>query len=211
MRVFTRLKHTVSTSIESLVDQIENQEAVAQATVRKLEQGVARVRLHRKRAERRANELRRRVAEHESGMQLWRERATRLRDDREKAIECIRRYQADERARGAASVELEHEERLIDQIAADERTLLGQEDDLKRRCASLASRDARASASAGVDGLGDALAVFDRWEARVEEREATTGARERATDAFATSLDKDEERAALERILDDVLGAEVTS
>ena len=59
MRVFHRLKQTLSVSIESLLDQVENQEAVVIATIREVEQGGSRVRVHRKGCERRIDVLER--------------------------------------------------------------------------------------------------------------------------------------------------------
>ena len=98
MRVFHRLKQTLSVSIESLLDQVENQEAVVLATIREVEQGASRVRIHRKQCERRIDALEQTIQRQSTDARQWRDRARRLRTERDKALECVRRARAVSRA-----------------------------------------------------------------------------------------------------------------
>lgn len=211
MKTFARIRSTVTANIESFVDQLENHEAVATATAQKLEEAVVRLRVHRKRAERRALNARSRVATLETAAQTWRDRSARLGDDRERALECVRRYRAAGRAIAATIAEATEEERLVAKLIEDERTLSAQVDALKRRCASLTSREARSDAARDFCTDDGALAVFERWEARIETKEAAIEADEVTTDSFAEAFDEAEDRAALERELDDILRSGVSS
>lgn len=211
MKTFARIRSTVTANIESFVDQLENHEAVATATAQKLEEAVVRLRVHGKRAERRALNARGRVATLEATARTWRERSVRLADDRERAIECVRRFRAAKRALALVTAEVTEEERLIEKLGDDERTLSAQVDSLKRRCACLTSREARSDAAQDSGTDDGALAVFERWEARVETKEAVIEANEATRDSFAEALDEQEDRAVLERELDEILRSGVSS
>src|SRR5262245_697697 len=107
MRVFHRLKQTLSVSIDSLLDQVENQEAVVLATIREVEQNASRVRVHRKQCERRIDTLEQTIERQSTDTRLWRDRARRLKDERDKALECVRRARAVEASTVAAKEQLE--------------------------------------------------------------------------------------------------------
>jgi phage shock protein A len=211
MKTFARIRSTVTANIESFVDQLENHEAVATATAEKLERAVVRLRVHRKRAERRAQSARDRGATLEATGRTWRDRTARLGGDRERAIECVRRFRAAKRAATAALIEATEEKRLIEKLADDERILSSQVDALRRRCASLTSREARSDAARDLDIDDGALSVFERWTARIETKEAEIEAEEGTRDSFAQALDEEEDRVALERELDDILRSGVSS
>ena len=197
MRVFHRFTHTVSASIDSLLDQIENQEAVVSASIRDVEHGAARVRVHRKRCERRIAELEQRIETLSRESQLWKQRSSRFRDDRQKALECVRRHLAADRAQSAHARELEQQRALLEKISADEQAIESKLCELRTRCAALSSREARSAAQAGAERAGDLDAVFDRWEARIEGAEAFVD-RAPSSDAFARSLSREEEQARVE-------------
>jgi phage shock protein A len=204
MRVFHRFTHTVSAGIESLLDQVENQEAVAKVTIRQIEEGAARVRSHRKRCERRIGELESSSSLLTKDSELWQERARRLRDDRDKALECVRRHLAAESARKAQAAELEQQRALRSKIMLDQQAIEAKLSELRNRCAALSSREARCNAQSSVASGGDIERIFDRWEARLDGVEGTIETAP-AVDYFAESLTREEERARgeveLERLL----------
>jgi phage shock protein A len=211
MRAFHRLKQTLSVRIEALLDQVENQEALVVATIREVEQGAARVRAHKKGCERRIHALGEKGDEYERQIALWRDRARRFKDDREKALECVRRMRAASQAKDDARAELERQEALLRHISEDEQAIDDKLTELRRRRAALSSREARAGAEAGVEGLADIDAVFDRWEARLEGREAISESRTVGADSFAAKLTREEETMALNAELDQLLNEEQSS
>jgi phage shock protein A len=204
MRVFHRFTHTVSASIDSLLDQIENQEAVVTASIRDVEHGAGRVRVHRKRCERRIAELEQRISALSAESRIWKQRAQRLRDDRSKALECVRRHLAAEQAQSAHVRELDQQRGLLEKICADEHAIETKLSELRTRCAALSSREARSAAQAGAERAGDLDAVFDRWEARIEGAEAFVD-RAPGPDAFARTLSLEEEQARTEAELERIL------
>jgi phage shock protein A len=208
MRAFHRLKQTLSVSIESLLDQVENQEAVVLATIREVEQGASRVRVHRKQCERRIDTLEQTIQQQSTDARLWRERARRLKSERDKALECVRRARAIEALTVSANEQLEKQKELLETIRSDERVIEEKLDELRRRRSQLSSREARTGAQSGVESLGEIDGVFDRWEARIEEREVVNEARSVGKDAFARTLSEEEERAALSADLDSLLAEE---
>jgi phage shock protein A len=203
MRIFQRFSHTVSASIESLLDQVENQEAVARATIQQIEQGAARVRGHRKRAERKIAELEARLDAAASEAKVWKERAARMPGDREKALECVKRHLAAEETGKATRAELEQQRALRDRIAADQQAVEAKLTELRGRCAALSSREARCAAEAAAEP-GDVERVFERWEARLDVTEGGVET-QLHTDSLAREFGKDEERARIEAELEKIL------
>jgi phage shock protein A len=210
MRVFHRLQQTLSLHVEALLDQVENQEAVVLATIREVERGGTRVRIHRKACDRRIEELEKCIEKQRADAELWRDRARRLKLDREKALECLRRFRAAEAQGSEAKEQLKKQQQLLESLREDERVIEDKLAELGRRRAQLSSREARTDAQAGLADLGDIDDVFDRWEARIEEREVATEARASAKDGFARSLSEEEERAALADDLERLLAEEDT-
>lgn len=202
MGIFQRLKQAMSTRLEPLVDDIENRESVALATVQEMEREVARVRLQRKRLDRRAGRLEQRACDLESAMNAWRERARRDTDDRAKAIEDVRRLVESERRHAATLEEMFRAKALRDKLREDERVLDGKLDELRQRCVALSTRESHVSIRLGLDGSESVDQAFDRWEARIEEREALAEAAAHAAGVYDS---EDEEAAELERRLEDIL------
>lgn len=205
MRVLHRLKQSLTVSIESLLDQVENQEAIVLATMREVEQGASRVRVHRKQCERRIDTLEQTMQQQSTDARLWRDRARRLRNDRDKALECVRRARTVDALTASANEQLEKQKELLERIREDERVIEEKLDELRRRRSQLSSREARTDAQAGTPSLGDIDGVFDRWEARIEEREIVNEARTVGQDRFARTLSDEEEREALSADLDRLL------
>jgi hypothetical protein len=114
-------------------------------------------------------------------------------------------------AKSDALAELERQEALRRSIGEDEVAIEEKLAELRRRRAALSSREARASAEVGVEDLADIDAVFDRWEARLEEREALSEARSATADSFAEKLSREEEASALNVELDRLLAEEQAS
>jgi phage shock protein A len=211
MRVFQRVSHSVSFGIESLLDSLENQEAVARATIRQMEQGAGRVRVRRKAAERDLAKLEEQAAKLRRDVELWSERALRLKEDRDKAFECLRRRNSAEREAERLAGQIDQQRTLLAGIREDERAIDAKLAEVKQREAALVTREVRAKANANVGSLSDIDGVFDRWEARIGDDEAGIDASRPLHDAFAKQLDDDEEAARLEAQFAALVSGEVRS
>lgn len=207
-----RFTKNLTLSLESFFDDIQNHEADVVAMIAEVERGFVRVRAQRLAAERRLAQLEQTRAARVAECKSWQERALRLRADREQALECVRRAgvarQAGEVAAQAHAAQLQS----LEQQCLDERTVESKLSELKQKRAALVSREARAvavNATAGDSAL-ELETVFDRWQARVEEREAAGAVRVAPLDAFARALNAEEERARLEQELAALLATEVS-
>jgi hypothetical protein len=178
------------------------------ATIREVERGATRVRIHRKACERRIEELEQSVQKQAADGRVWHDRARRLKHDRDRALECLRRFRAAEAIEADAREQLRKQQQLLESLHADERVIEEKLGELKRRRAQLCSREARTDAQSGLANLGDIDSVFDRWEARIEEREVATEARTAGKDGFARSLSEEEDQAALTADLERLLAEE---
>jgi phage shock protein A len=211
MRVFQRVSQSVSFGVESLLDSLENQEAVARATIREMERGAGRVRVRRKAAERDLAKLEEQGDKLRREVTLWSERAFRLKDDKEKALECLRRRNAAEHDVARTLAQSEEQRALLARIREDERAIDEKLAEVRQREAALVSREVRAKAQANVGTLSEIDGIFDRWEARIGDHEACADASRPAVDAFARQLGDEEEQKRLEEQLEALVQGEVRS
>ncbi len=210
IRRFTR---NLTLSLESFFDDIQNHEADVAGTIREVERGSIRVRAQRAAAERRLQQIEQAQASARGERQAWQERAVRLRGDPTQALECVRRARLAKKAIDGATQAHAAQLQLFEQLCADERTVESKLSELKQKRASLVSREARATAVSAT--VGDSALelenVFDRWQARIEEREAQgapQGGVAHNQDAFARALSSEEEQRELEQELQTLLAAE---
>jgi hypothetical protein len=104
--------------------------------------------------------------------------------------------------------QLEAQQALLQKISEDERVIETKLAELRRRLALLSSREVRTEAESGASSLSDIDAVFDRWEARLEEREVQSETQGKTSDSFARALAEEETQQALNEALDRLLAEE---
>ena len=208
MAHFKRWTSGLVTRVDSIVVQIENQEALVESAILDLGQRVARARAQLSRVKRDGDTLRRRVNEARNAATLWRDRA-RTEPDEARALECLRR------AKRAAEHQRELEERAAEHERAEQR--------LRRDVASIEqrlgvvreqqntmrTRQTRAEALALLRSIqGDTGyevdQVLERWDARILETEVIAGCAEDPYDPFVERFEREEEaddlRAELETL-----------
>ncbi|WOO40181.1 PspA/IM30 family protein [Rubellicoccus peritrichatus] len=211
--LWKRCRVSLGTSFETLVNRVENHEAVVAEAIREAQSAAAKARVKLTHVRRDTTNMRRRIDELANAKSDWERRAKQYGDgDRERALECLRR-------RNRAAQELTH---LLGEATRHEQTERNLAKDiskldehiatLKRRKNALAARDFRAKALvAGEQAEGSAMAgldeIFDRWELKLAESECLT---ESARDSFEDSFIAEEENLGLEAELDDLLKAEST-
>lgn len=202
MHVFRRIKETLSVNVESLLDQVENHEATAAAKLRDMERGAQRVRTHRSRCERELQAHEARIESLEKQSEQWRNRARQCADNRQQALECVRRLQMTQRTCEQTRRQAAHKRAQLEQIAQDEQAIDAKLHELRGRHAELACRHVRSEVEqegTDVHGIED---IFDRWEARVG---APANSSASVPDAFERSFTEQEEQQNLHALLDEVL------
>lgn len=201
MARFKRWTQDLVTSIDSMIVQVENHEAIATSTLRELEQGVARSRVQLMRVERDGQALRQALNDERDAAVRWRERAKR-EEQEPRALECLRRCKrAESRVAELGRNQAEHA-RVEQQLKRDIQTLERRLVELRQQRNTLRTRQSRAEAFTVVQGRGDLEnaeigAIFERWETRVAETEVTSGCLVTTSDSFDEEFLDVEEAAAL--------------
>jgi phage shock protein A len=196
-----RWTHGFVASIDSMIVQVENHEALATSALRDLEQGVARSKVQLMRVERDGRALKQALDEERDAAVRWRERAQREQDDA-RALECLRRHKRSEtRVNELVQNHADHQ-RIEAQLKRDVQTLERRLLDLRQQRNTMRTRQSRAEAFNAVQGSGDAQTgeigeIFERWETRVAESEVASGCLIATVDSFDDEFLDAEEEAAL--------------
>jgi phage shock protein A len=201
MALIKRWTHGFVASIDSMIVQVENHEALATSALRDLEQGVARSKVQLMRVERDGRALAQSLSEEREAATRWRERAKREADEA-RALECLRRHKRAE----ARSIELDsnqrEHERIEQALKRDVQTLERRLLELRQQRNTMRTRQSRAEAFSAVQGSGDVESgeigqIFERWETRVAESEVASGCLVASIDSFDDEFLDAEEAASL--------------
>lgn len=162
--------------IDRLMAQVENHEALADSVIAEVRRAAARARVQMSRVRQDGERLRRQLATQRAARARWQERA-RAADDKERAIECLRRSR---RAAGLVpqlESRLELHQQAEKQLEADVALVEQRLERLNEQRNLMRTRQSRAEAlsSAREVGESDVDDVFDRWETRVTELEIEGG------------------------------------
>jgi phage shock protein A len=201
MARFKRWTHGFVASIDSMIVQVENHEALATSALRDLEQGVARSRVQLMRVERDGKALKQAVLDEREAAERWRDRAKR-EENEARGLECLRRYKRSEsRTRELSDNQAEHE-RVEQQLKRDVQTLERRLTELRQQRNTMRTRQSRAEAFSVAQGQGDVDngeigQIFERWESRVAETEVSSGCLVATSDSFDEEFLDAEEAASL--------------
>lgn len=201
MAHFKRWTSGLVTRVDSIVVQIENQEALVESALLDLGQRAARARAQLSRVHKDGETLRRRLTEADHEATLWRDRA-RTEPDQTRALECLRRAKrAAQRQAELAERAAEHdqaEQRLRRDVASIEQRL----ELVREQRNTMRTRQTRAEALALLrsvqgDGGYEVDQILERWDARILETEIVAGCAEDAYDPFMERFEREEEVADL--------------
>jgi phage shock protein A len=201
MARFKRWTHGFVASIDSMIVQVENHEALATSALRDLEQGVARSKVQLMRVERDGRALSQALAEEREAAIRWRDRARR-EENEARGLECLRRHRrAEARVRELSHNQAEHE-RIEQALKRDVLTLERRLIELRQQRNTMRTRQSRAEAFSVVQGNGavengEIGQIFERWETRVAESEVASGCLVASVDSFDEELLDAEEAASL--------------
>ncbi len=213
MNTIRRLSATISAQINGIIDQLENHEAVANIALNDVRESMmnAKFQVRRIQDEQRVFEHKLQALRKEES--IWKERALRCeKDDRERALECVRRLTKAREEISALSQQLSDHRELERQMSVDVKKIETKFEELKRKKSLLTARESRASAMQTLNAQKNSIdpgGVFDRWEQQILRSEvegdlSESLSAERA-DAFTTEFSNEEERRALEETLESLL------
>jgi len=196
-----RWTHGFVASIDSMIVQVENHEAIATSALRELEQGVARSKVQLLRVERDGRALSQALDEEREAASRWRDRAKR-EESEARGLECLRRCKRSE----ARALELSHNQREHDrieqQLRRDVQTLEQKLMELRQQRNTMRTRQSRAEAFSVAQGSGtrdsaEIRQIFERWESHVAENEVLSGCLVPSGDSFDEEFLNAEETASL--------------
>ncbi|MCJ8276615.1 MAG: PspA/IM30 family protein [Bdellovibrionales bacterium] len=212
MKHITKLVTTVSARFDQLVGQIENHEAIAEATLKQLKVDIREAyvqhRILLKEAETASNKL-----THANELRdKWEKRAKSYgKENKEKALYCLKQFNAQE-----SEIEFWSEKcRELQESAKTLKTQIARFESnyqkLKLQHQKLVSREKSAqmgiSLSEAKDNLatGDISDVFERWEKKVIRSEVEGDMFQITADSESIEMDEQEEQLDLEAQLDDLI------
>ncbi len=200
MNGIKRMTIAVRASLDRVLTQVENHEAVTQSALEDLHRHLARARAHSSRVQRDGDALRKEVQRANAAVETWRQRAIST-DAHDGALECVRR------SRDAQAQAIRLQERLMEhahvskRLQKEMRTLEERYAALTAKKRLLEARDAEARAleitEGSVHSVGsDVETLLERWEMTIDERSYQLPGVEE--DEFEVSYVEAEERQELE-------------
>ncbi len=179
MSIFKRLSATLVSSIDQVVGEIENHDAVVQASLNDMRKKVAEAKVRLGHVRREDAQLKQQTQDQQQNAQRWRQRAIEsAKSDETKALECVRRsqhcQQQAERLNQAQAEYNQTAEKLAKDIETSEQRLT----EIKQK---LSLMRARQSSSSAINATSKSESnttqlldeAFDRWEINISQAEMT--------------------------------------
>lgn len=177
MSIFKRLSTTLVSRIDHVVGEIENHEAVVQATLDDMRKKVAEAKVRLGQVHREEQRLQAQIREQQENAERWRKRAVdTAKQDEAKALECVSRrrhcqMQAEKLQQSLGQYQ-QTSEKLSADIASTEQRLA----EVKQKLTLMRARQSTSSAlKASSETQSDAAQLledtFDRWEINIGQAE----------------------------------------
>lgn len=175
MNLFKRLTTSVTATFDNAVGQLENHDAIVEATIRQTKQSVAktRARINTLCQQQRAYESQLADAQEQHG--LWTERATKLaKTDQAKALQCVARRNQCQTEIKRLNQLIEQQHKLVHEVTLNQHKLQSKLDEMTQKHNLMRSRQTVANVNRAVakssssENLDD---TFERWESVILEHE----------------------------------------
>lgn len=210
MSIFKRLSTTLVSRVDQVVGEIENHDAVIQATLDEMRKKIAQAKVNLAQVQREEAKLKQKIETRKNDQQRWRERAvSSAKNDEAKALTCLQRSQQCEKevARLKQSLDTYQQtsQQLSDDITQSEAQLaeLSQKQTLMR--ARQSSSAALNASNKTIDDENRQLEdTFDRWEVKVCQAEMRNDSHpmiDPVEQAFVAEKQQDELRQQLAELL----------
>lgn len=175
MNLIKRITTSVSATLDSAVDQLENHDAIIDATIKQTRQAVAKTkaRINTLRQQQHAYEAQ--LSEAQEQHALWTQRATRLADkEQDKALQCLSRRNQCQNDIDRLSTLIDQQKTLIRDVSLNLGKLQLKMDEMSQKHNLMRSRQAVADVNRAVGRASREESVndtFERWESIVMEHE----------------------------------------
>jgi phage shock protein A len=181
MSIFKRLRTTISASVDQMVGDIENHDAVVDMSIKEARQAVARSKVRLAKLKIDGAKLKRRYAELSNAETQWTQRAkNNAEKDENKAIECLRRRNECQQHIAELAETINRHDSLQARLTGDIRTAEQKIAEMMQQRNYMRTRQSAAEALNYISDLdenmvNDTCGAFERWEVKVTESELEAG------------------------------------
>ena len=204
MNNFRKIFISIKSQVDSIADDFENHEALAETAINDLQQLAVSTRQHAFRIDKMINHYQQQLTDLEKQAALWSERAIKVRtEDEQKALQCVKRLRAVKQQIDQITKQLDESENQASSIQVDVQAIQEQILKLKTKKELLAARQNRSQLQNSLQGSTissiDVERVFDRWEGSVVGDEFVSSQQQ---DPLSNTFDQQEEEMELRLMLE---------
>jgi len=175
MNLIRRFTTSISASLESAVGQLENHDAIVEASIRQTQQSVAKTKARINTLRQQHHCYEKQLNEAQTQFELWTGRATKLADsDEKKALQCMTRRRQYQHEISRLTTLIDQQTTLIHDVSANLDKLQLKLDEMKQKHNLMRSRQAVADVNRAVgqaERRVDVNDTFERWESTILEHE----------------------------------------
>ena len=175
MNIIRRFTTSVSASLENAVGQLENHDAIVEASIRQTQQSVAKTKARINTLRQQQHCYEKQLKDAENQFDLWTERATKLASsDENKALQCMSRRQQYKNEISRLTTLIDQQISLIHDVSSNLDKLQSKLDEMKQKHNLMRSRQAVAYVNRAVgkaERRVDVNDTFERWESTILEHE----------------------------------------
>jgi len=177
MSLFKRLSTTLFSRIDQVVGEIENHEAVVQATLSEMRKKIAEAKVRLGQVHREKERLEQQEQEQQENTRRWQQRAIECAEtNEEKALECVSRSHFCEKKiaklRQAINQYAQAADKLGQDVEASEQRLI----EMKQKLTLMRARQSTSSAVSATSEMNNKVEnqldeTFERWEINISQTE----------------------------------------
>jgi len=177
MSIFRRLSATVASRIDQVVGEIENHDAVAQATIKDMRKKVAEAKVRLAQLQREVDRTERQISEQNENAERWRKRAIEVAaNDEGKALECVNRRRHCQQQVEVLTQGLSRYRQGMDKLAHDIHSAEQRLGEVQQKANLMRARQStsaalHATSDSNVDITQLLEDTFDRWEINITQAE----------------------------------------
>lgn len=170
MSLFKRLSTTLISRFDQVVTEIENHDAIIQASLTEMSGKIAKAKIALNRACREGERLKTEITENRNNVQRWRERAVSCgKTDEPKALECLRRAHRCQDQAEALQKTLDGYQHSIETMTRNIQSSEQQLTEMKQKLTLMRAKQATSKVNATVSTRNSDMEsmleeTFNRWE-----------------------------------------------
>lgn len=177
MSIFKRLSTTLFSRIDHVVGEIEDHDAVIEATIREMHKKMTEAKVRLGQVNREKHNIAQQLENQQLSVQRWRDRAvTAANEDESKAFECLSRAKLAEQQAQHLQTNLAQYEETTAKLTHDLRSAEQRLNEIKQKRSMMRARQSSSEAilatqNADTDTIEQLDKTFGRWEVKLGQSE----------------------------------------